>query len=607
MRYRPDIPIVLVALLAAAWPARAVDTEGCLTCHQYRGLARIDPSGTKILDFSVDPAYFTRGLGPHARLKCTDCHVRAEVEVFPHKPRSTVNCLKTCHIDAPAQVEVRFSHERVAKMLAASAHKPDSLRKANTLLGSPVSEQQAQCLLCHDEPMFRKTQSWLAEEESVHRCNTCHDADLPKDTKFAFWHVYARSVQARTSRDVVKVCGSCHSNPAIQQEFKLSDAAASYLFSFHGKAVMLGSQTAANCIHCHVGMGQNVHMMLSKKDPTSPTSPGRVSDTCRTADCHRDAGAQISSAAIHLNIATTRGIELLIAVIFVGMILFTFGPSLMITALELLHYVLGKHDPDHHHNEDLAKQLMANDRARKKLVRFSVHQRLQHWVLAASFATLCLTGFPIKFADRPWAAWLIERYGGLTVARTTHRVAGVVLIAGFVYHLSYVIYLIVQSKKRTGKGWIKTIMYAPMCVSPADGKHMLHLTLYLLFLRRTKPSAGHFSAEEKFEYFGVFWGTFVLGTTGMLMWFNDWTSRHLTGSTLTISMLLHTFEAFLAMLHVGIVHMATVIFSPVVFPVSPAMITGDTPLEELAEGHSAMLKDVAAELSLDGGKEAGHV
>ena len=84
----------------------------------------------------------------------------------------------------------------------------------------------------------------------------------------------------------------------------------------------------------------------------------------------------------------------------------------------------------------------------------------------------------------------------------------------------------------------------------------------------------------------------MLGTTGMLMWFNAWTTQHLPGRILTIAILIHTMEAFLALLHVGIVHMVSVIFSPGVFPVSKAMFTGETPIAELAEGHAAMLEEI---------------
>jgi cytochrome b subunit of formate dehydrogenase len=118
--------------------------------------------------------------------------------------------------------------------------------------------------------------------------------------------------------------------------------------------------------------------------------------------------------------------------------------------------------------------------------------------------------------------------------------------------------------------------------------------------------AGRFSLEEKFEYFGVFWGSMLLGLTGILMWANDWTSGFLGGRVLTIAALVHTFEAFLALLHVGIIHMISVIFSPVVFPVSPAMITGDTPPEEMAEGHAGMVEQAANKLKLAPSQEVGH-
>jgi cytochrome b subunit of formate dehydrogenase len=128
-----------------------------------------------------------------------------------------------------------------------------------------------------------------------------------------------------------------------------------------------------------------------------------------------------------------------------------------------------------------------------------------------------------------------------------------------------------------------------MWVNPADAWEILGVLAYLLRLRKHRPVAGRFNAEEKFEYIGVFWGTIVLGCTGMLMWFNAMTTTVLPGRILTIAVLIHTMEALLALLHVGIVHMVGVIFSPSVFPVSPAMFTGETPIGELTEAHAGLL------------------
>src|SRR4051812_15292511 len=99
---RNHLYLVLLPLVAAAalWPvsARAGDSEGCLTCHQYRGLARVKEDGKSISLFYVNPNYYSQSLGPHARLKCTDCHVREQVEVYPHQPLTAVDCARTCHL-----------------------------------------------------------------------------------------------------------------------------------------------------------------------------------------------------------------------------------------------------------------------------------------------------------------------------------------------------------------------------------------------------------------------------------------------------------------------------------------------------------------------------
>jgi formate dehydrogenase gamma subunit len=260
----------------------------------------------------------------------------------------------------------------------------------------------------------------------------------------------------------------------------------------------------------------------------------------------------------------------------------------------------GRRDPEHEAHVKHTRKLLDDPGARQKLKRFNLHQRLQHWFLVLMFATLCITGFPMKFADRAWAARVIELLGGLQTARDLHHYAGAALIAGFFYHLGYIAWTIIRNKRRTGDSWWKTVWDLPMMLKPADGLFMINLMLYMVGLRKKHPPAGRFNPEEKFEYIGVFWGTFVLGLTGVLMWANAWTTRSMPGRVLTIASLLHTFEAFLALLHVGIVHIAGVIFSPTVFPVSKAMFTGDTPAEELVEGHSEMVEAVEKQMGAAG-------
>ncbi len=598
--------LIAVGILAMqVAPATAADPENCLSCHRYRGLARMSDDGDAVRLYYVDPNYYDRALGPHARLRCTDCHARGEVGVIPHRPVSPVNCTQTCHLADPRGPEMHFSHERIADLLEASVHPREVLDRSNSLLGDPLKADASRCLLCHDEPVFRRPdENWVAHATPVGRCTVCHEGSMEIDAAFMYWHVHARSRPARSNADVTRVCAVCHSNEGIKAAFDLPDTTASYLASFHGKAMQLGSEQTAGCLDCHAAEMQNVHLMQAHSDPESVTHEARLPDTCRSAACHPSAGVRVSTAAVHLDLARDRGVEYFIGALFILLILFTFGPSLLLTALEMLQIVVGRHDPQHHERVRLAQRLMADERGRRALKRFTPHQRVQHWLLFVCFTLLVLTGFPIKFADRDWAQWLIGLFGGLGGARMIHRYAGLILLIGMFYHLGYVAVFLWRKRRAENKSLLSVVLELPMVMSLTDARHMGQLVAYLLFLRKTRPEAGRFGAEEKFEYFGVFWGSMLLGFTGLLMWANAWTSEYLTGRVLTVAMIVHTFEAFLALLHVGVVHLVGVIFGPAVFPMSRAMFTGDTPAEEMAEAHGAMLTAAAGQIGLP--KEGHH-
>ncbi|HWB53982.1 MAG TPA: hypothetical protein VG722_07310, partial [Tepidisphaeraceae bacterium] len=409
---------MLLMLVALVGRSLGADTEGCLACHQYRGLARVSTDGKTIDVFYVNPNYYTFSLGPHAELKCTDCHERSEVDVFPHKKQTPVNCQRLCHLTGQNQVEIRFSHDNIAGMLKSSVHDPKDLAIANQLLGSPVNPGQSQCLLCHDEPTFRHAgQSMAAADAPIQRCDTCHNDQLPINTRQFYWHVVARTQPARSKLDLVRTCALCHSNSAVRAKFDLPNVTASYLASFHGKAILLGSESAASCLDCHAGIGKNVHQILKPTEVSSPTNPANLPDTCRAPACHRSAGAKLSSAAVHLELSSGHGVEFIIACLFILLIAFTFVPSLMLTALKMLEIAVGKADPEEEAEEKSVARMLENPATRARLTRFTLHQRFQHWLLATCFITLVLTGFPMKFAEQTWARWLIEEFGGLSWAR----------------------------------------------------------------------------------------------------------------------------------------------------------------------------------------------
>jgi formate dehydrogenase gamma subunit len=596
-----------LAATASTSTALAADPENCLSCHRYLGLSRIDDDLQTVHLYHVDPNYYDRALGPHARVRCTGCHPRDQVEVIPHKPVSPVSCAEICHIVTPGNIEMAFSHDHVAEMLESSVHTSEVLDECNKLLEWPLAEGQSRCLLCHEEPTFRhKDEPWAATETPVSRCAVCHETRSLAEVRFSYWHVHARSRQARTHENLTRLCGYCHSNDAIREAYEMTDSTATYLASFHGKAMQLGSEETAGCLDCHVKAVENVHVMHAAADPNSSAHPDQLPYTCRSAVCHPSAGAELSKAAIHLDLSTDRGMAFFIAALFLLLIIMTFGPSVVLQMLEFLQIVVGRHNPRYHDDYQKAKRLLANPRGRTMLKRFTPHQRIQHWILFITFTTLAITGFPIKFADRAWAAWLIDTLGGLPLTRIIHRWAGALLLAGFAYHMLYLLWHLRHSRQRTGKDWVRTLIRARMMFTLEDLRQMKRLLAYLLFLRRERPRADRFSLEEKFEYLGVFWGTILLGVTGVLMWANTWTTTYLPGEVMTAASLIHTFEAFLALLHVGIIHTIGVIWMPSVFPFSPAMVTGNTTPEELAETHAGLLDRVEEELASRSGEEVGH-
>jgi len=594
----------LTLLSAFVAGARADDPDNCLLCHQFRGLSRAESDGGRVRLFYVEPELVVHGGGPHARLACTDCHADDTTRTIPHGEISAVDCTRTCHLQNPGGVARIFSHQHVADLLATSVHSFETLNTIELPRGDALQDGQSRCLLCHDEPVFRDLRHVLPPsartgEAAFSRCDACHTAQLPTDTPYFLRHVASRLQPARAPLEQAQICAVCHSAAPVRERFELGDAVVGYIRSFHGKAALLHADHTATCVDCHVARGENVHQMLSHTNPASATHADNVADACRSVTCHPGADVGLAAAAVHLDLFEARGsIEYIVAAFFIILTVLTFGPSLVIVVLELFALIVGRHTYADARVEFLAHELMETPEGRRRLTRFSVNQRVQHWVLAVFFAALVVTGFPMKFADQPWAEATISMFGGLGNARLIHHWGGIALALGMIFHLVYVAWTVLQRMRRSrARGESGSMLAAltslPMWVTVEDGRKMFHLLGYLLFLRKDRPTFGRFGVKEKFEYIGVFWGTALLGLTGAMLWGEQLASHLFSGRILNIALIAHTYEAFLAVIHVGILHIVNVIFSPNVFPLSLATITGKTPLAELAENHADFVQEAA--------------
>jgi cytochrome b subunit of formate dehydrogenase len=608
-----------LAAFAALTPSGSLagDPDNCLFCHQFRGLSRHDRKTGGVHVYFVDPDYIHDLAGPHARLDCTACHHRDEVGVVPHRPVTRVNCTEMCHLSEPGSPERRFSHSNVAAALASSVHAQDTLAKLSFTGGPLLDPQQSVCLYCHDEPVFRNPANVLPTlptlgTRTFDRCDVCHGAQIPVDVAYYLRHIASRLQPARPPLEQTQVCAVCHSDPEVRRKYQLKDVVASFLRSFHGKAALLGDRKTANCLDCHVAAGENAHLMLGPADPRSSVNPRNVASACRSTACHPGADPQLAAASVHLDLPTSQAtLEFIVAAAFILLTIGTFVPSLLLCTLELLQIVIGRHHEGRHETLALVQALLARPEGRRRLVRITVSQRYQHWILVLLFVTLAATGFPLKFADHAWARTVVDSLGGLHVTRTIHHWAGVALIVGFLAHLVYALPALLRIARQPAPdgrrvGLLRGVWKLPMVIAPSELRKAGQLLAYLVGLRREPPSFGRFSVKEKFEYIGVFWGTTLLGVTGLLLWGQQFFSHYLSGRVLNIALIAHTYEAFLAIIHVGILHIINVVFSPHVFPLSLATITGATPVTELADAHGEFVQEAARDLGIEGSENLPH-
>lgn len=179
----------------------------------------------------------------------------------------------------------------------------------------------------------------------------------------------------------------------------------------------------------------------------------------------------------------------------------------------------------------------------KKYLRFPIAQRIEHWILFASFTTLGLTGLVQKFSQYGVSQWGIEVLGGIESVRVLHRVAAIVMMFQTVYHLVLIGYRIFVRRDR-------------MSILPElrDVRVALEMFLYNLGLRADHPKQGHYTVEEKAEYWALVWGTIVMGLTGFMLWNPILTARLFPGEFIPAAKAAHGGEALLAVLAIIVWH-----------------------------------------------------
>jgi len=399
------------------------------------------------------------------------------------------------------------------------------------------------CGQCHQEigREFNESVHGVAAKAGVRDapvCIDCHGEHLIVDPRSLASPLSAANVSAET-------CGRCHSNASIARRYDLpADRVPSYADSYHGLALRGGKLTAANCASCH-----GVHAILRSSDPRSTVSAANLAKTC--GQCHKgvvQARFMIGPIHVQTNAGPNHPVVKWIRWTYWVLIPATLGFMLLHNLLDLLGKLIRRRP---------------RQESGEVVLRMNLWFRIAHWGIMASFPTLVVTGFALKYPDSWWAKPLLLWEANAGVRGGLHRTAAIVMLLATFFHFIHLAW-----KKRDRS------LLSAIIPTIKDATDMLDVFRYNLGLSKHEPKFAKFNYAEKMEYWAFLWGTVVMGLSGFLLWFNNFSLRHFPKWVTDAATAVHWYEALLATFSILIWHFYLVIFDPMVYPMDTAWLDG---------------------------------
>jgi cytochrome b subunit of formate dehydrogenase len=245
--------------------------------------------------------------------------------------------------------------------------------------------------------------------------------------------------------------------------------------------------------------------------------------------------------------------------------------------------------------ERKAQREAAETGEQKVYRRFGRYQRTLHITMMISFFTLAVTGMALKFSYMPWAQWVAWLFGGFEGTGLLHRLGAVTLFVVFFTHL----WRVVRLKNRRQQTWLQLITGSDSILFNLRDATEFVQSIRWFFGLGPRPRYGRYTYWEKFDYFAVFWGVFVIGSTGLILWFPELATRVVPGWFVNVATVIHSDEALLAVGFIFTVHFFNTHFRPDKFPMDPVIFTGRVTVDELKYDKPAEYEHLVATHQLD--------
>jgi cytochrome b subunit of formate dehydrogenase len=210
--------------------------------------------------------------------------------------------------------------------------------------------------------------------------------------------------------------------------------------------------------------------------------------------------------------------------------------------------------------------------------RFGPLERLMHAGLMFSFIGCALSGVPLLFPYAGWAKAIAAVMGGFEGAALVHRVCAVVMGTVFVAHIFQFLW------KGLAGNSILTVLWGPNSLVP-QWKDATDLYQHMKFFlgKGPRPQFDRYTYWEKFDYMAVFWGMFIIGGSGLMLWFFEELSPWVPGWVFNVATLVHGHEALLAVGFIFTIHFFNGHLRIEKFPMDKVIFTGSVSEHELKD------------------------
>ncbi len=507
---------------------------------------------------------------------CSFCHgthgiLTQENQTSPTFPRNVPGLCSQCHADnQPAALAGHANQEHIIANYTMSIHGKGLMES-----GLVVTAMCTDCHTTHNQLPANDPESSVNQSNVGKTCGTCHlgiyeefrtsihsaevndtEEELPGCSDCHQSHTIMRVDQSDFRTQIISQCGRCH-----------EELTETYFDTYHGKVSKLGESGAAKCFDCH-----GSHNIFPISDPRSTLHRNHIIDTCK--NCHPGSNRKFTGYLTHATHHDRVRYPALyysfwfMTLLLVGTLAF-FGLHTLLWLIRSL-IVHAKERDERAEREKLHAETQLYFR------RFRILHRGLHFLVIVSFMSLALTGMILKFPDVALFAFLSKVLGGPAVMGVIHRIGAIITFTYFGIHLIMLLRLLKKKEITLENMFSSEHTMLPTLRDLSEFKQNI---LWFLGVGE-RPHFGRWTYWEKFDYFAVFWGVFIIGSTGLILWFPEIATIILPGWFINVATVIHSDEALLAAGFIFTIHFFNTHFRPEVFPMDPVIFTGRIPLEE---------------------------